>query len=550
GASGRIMVQPLMYGQPEVVTPPFGGAAAPVFSPDDCWLLYVHTFEGQDSLAIVDAAGKKWPQKLVSGDDFYMQPAWGPSGEWIAWISWNFPQMPWDGARLFLGRLVFRESEAGLALPALVESRCLAGDEQTAVQQPTFSPDGRHLAYLADSSGWEQLYLYNLNSGETRQLTQAPGELGQPAWQQGRRTFVFSADGGRIYFIRNRMGTHSLWRHDLHTGTEAQLQLDPQYSSLEQICLGQTPAGERLAFMASGDRTPKRLLTLDPHTEQVQIRARAANEEIHPDRYVPAEHIQWEMENGEQVYGLYYDPRRLRFTTPPGGEEKPPLILIVHGGPTGQAGREFNAEAQFFATRGYAVLLANYRGSTGYGRAYRNALRGNLGVHDVEDSVAGARRLVALGEVDGSRLAIIGSSSGGATALLALARFPGFFKAGVVRYPVVDQLALAEETHKFEARYNDQLIGPLPAAASLYRERSPLSHLQHIKDPLALFHGEDDPVVPLRQSLLVKESLARRGIPHIFHSYPGESHGFRQPETRIHYYKEVEKFLRRFVVYP
>lgn len=550
GDSGRLLIQSLDRGLPRSVTPPFGGAAAPAFSPDGRWLLFIHTFEGDDGLAIVDAAANQWPQKLVSGDDFYMQPAWHPSGEWIAWVSWNHPQMPWDGARLFTGRLVFPGPETSGGLPALAEKRHLAGDEQTSIFQPAFSPDGKSLVYVSDATGWWQLYLYDLESGHTRQVTHTRAEHGQPAWAQGQRSFTFSADGREIYFLRNQMAADSLWCVDLDSGSETRVSLDAHYTSLEQISASKTPAGERLALLASGDRTPKRLLEVDPMNGEVQVRARATTEELPPESFVSAEHLEWEGEKGEPVYGLYYDPRRLYREATFTPSEKPPLVLIVHGGPTGQASRAYNAEVQFFTTRGYAVLEVNYRGSTGYGREYRNELYGSLGIADVEDSISGARYLSELDQIDPGRMAIIGGSSGGTTALLALARYPGFFKAGIVRYPVVDLLALAEETHKFEAHYNDLLIGPLPEAAPLYRERSPLSHLHTIQDPIAVFHGEDDRVVPLNQALLLREALTRRGVPFVFHTYPNEGHGFRKPETRIHYYREIEKFLRRYVVYP
>jgi dipeptidyl aminopeptidase/acylaminoacyl peptidase len=225
------------------------------------------------------------------------------------------------------------------------------------------------------------------------------------------------------------------------------------------------------------------------------------------------------------------------------------LVVRVHGGPTSQSRSNFNPQAQFFTSRGYAVLDVNYRGSTGYGRPYRNKLRGSWGIYDVQDAVSGGRFLSEQGRVDGERLVIMGGSAGGFTVLKALEDFPGAFKAGICLFGVSNQFTLAAETHKFEARYSDTLLGPLPEAASIYRERSPIFFIDQIKDPIAIFQGEEDIVVPRNQSDEVAASLQRRGVPHVYHVYPGEGHGFRKAETIEHFYQAVERFLRQYVIY-
>jgi dipeptidyl aminopeptidase/acylaminoacyl peptidase len=538
--SGRIYRQPVKNGLASPVTPAYGQAASPTPSPDGRWLAYVHTYEGQDQLAIVDTAGQLWPQRLVSGEDFYMQPAWHPDGKRLAWIAWNHPNMPWDGTFLRIGLL-----EDGNGLPAIAQTITIAGGEDISIFQPQFSPDGRSLVYVSEASGWWQIYQYDLQSREHRQLTYVQAEHGLPAWVQGMRTYTFSADGKEIYFLRNQEGFVSAWRLDLSTGAEGRLPLDEAYTSLHQICA--TPDG--IALIASGGTVPTRILSLafqpDSQREEARIWRRATAEELPPDAYSAPQAINWPGMDGGSVYGLFYLPQNEVFD----GVGKPPLVVRIHGGPTSQVRNAFNTSIQFFTSRGYAVLEVNYRGSTGYGRDYRNMLRGNWGIYDVQDAVSGARFLTDQGLVDGARLIIMGGSAGGFTVLKALEDFPGFFKAGICLFGVSNQFTLAAETHKFEARYSDTLLGPLPEAANIYRERSPIFFVDKINDPIAIFQGEIDVVVPRKQSDEVAASLVRRGVPHIYQVYPGEGHGFRKAETIEHFYKTVDQFLRQYVIF-
>jgi dipeptidyl aminopeptidase/acylaminoacyl peptidase len=535
--SGRIYRQPTGAGAAQPVTPSFGSAAAPTLSPDGRWLLFVHTYEGTDRIALVDSGGEKWPAQLVLGEDFYMQPRWHPNGVQAAWIAWNHPNMPWDGTYLRQGRLEFPEG----SLTVLAETSTVAGGENTSIFQPEYSPDGRWLGYISDESGWWQLYLYDLQSGTHRQLTHEPAEHGMPAWVQGLRVYAFSPDSHSIYFIRNSLGSNSLWRLEIASGQMEQLPLGPGYTSLEQIAL--SPSG-KLGLIACGAGIPQRLVVLDPAGE-TQVVARATSEEIDPQVYSAAEAIEWTGMDGQPVYGLFYPAHNPAFQ----GDGLPPLVIDVHGGPTSQVKAAFLPRVQFFTSRGYAVLVVNYRGSTGYGRAYRDALRGNWGIYDVQDSVSGAQHLAAQGRVDRERVVIMGGSAGGFTVLKALEDFPGFFKAGICLYGVSNQFTLVADTHKFEARYSDTLLGPLPQAAEVYRERSPEFYCDQIQDPIAIFQGEDDVVVPRSQSDRVVASLQRRGVPHEYHLYAGEGHGFRKTETIAHFYEAVDKFLKQYVIF-
>jgi dipeptidyl aminopeptidase/acylaminoacyl peptidase len=541
-ASARLFSQGLAHGVARSLTPGFGAAAAPQFSPDGRWILFVHSYEGEDSLAVVDREGESWPTRIAWGHDFYMQPAWHPDSQQFAVIAWDHPHMPWDGASLILGRLDVPPPGASSAgLPRLASQSIIAGGEQVSVFQPEFSPDGRLLAYVSDETGWWQIYVYDLQTQARRQLTSELAEHAVPAWGQGMRTFAFSPDGQRLVFIRSQEGRQTLWQVELASGEARQLVLDG-YTSLEQVAVA--PDGERLALIASGAAIPPRLI-VRRSDGVVQVVRRSAAENLTPDTYSLPEHITWTGHDGGAVYGVFYPPHSRTFTA----SGQPPLIVSVHGGPTGQRLLAFAPSAQFFASRGYAFMEVNYRGSTGYGRAYREKLRGSWGIYDVEDAVSGARWLADQGLVDEKRMVILGGSAGGYTVLQTLVDHPGFFKAGVCLYGISNQFTLAAETHKFESHYTDSLLGPLPEAADIYRSRSPLFFLDRLRDPIAIFQGEEDQVVPRAQSDEVAAVCQRRGVPHIYHLYPGEGHGFRKSETVEHYYKAVEQFLRQHVIF-
>lgn len=551
--AGRLFRQPLVAGRPEPISPAFGQAAAPALSPDGLWLVFVHSYEGEDCLAILDAQEEHWPQRIAAGFDFYMQPCWHPSGQQLAWVAWNQPNMPWDGTLLQTGKLVLSEK----GLPALEQVKTLAGGQDTSIFQPSFSPDGRLLAYISDASGWWQIYVHDLETGEDRQLTHVEADHGLPAWVQGMRTYGFSPDGRHIFFIRNQQGYASLWRYNLAEEREQQVILDEDYTWLEQIAIAPIhgPQGEaRVAMLASAGDIPPRVVVCEVPSAaaldgslraQTRILRRSASEEAGRRACSKPQPITWRGMDGGQVFGLYYPPHNPGFL----GRGRPPLIVSIHGGPTSQVRATFNPRAQYFATRGYAYLEVNYRGSTGYGRPYWQALYGNWGVYDVQDAVSGARHLVEQGLADEEKLIIMGGSAGGFTVLQALVDHPGFFKAGVCLYGVANQFTLVAETHKFEARYSDKLLGPLPEAAQVYRDRSPVFHADRIQDAVIIFQGEDDRVVPRSQSDEIVASLARRGVPHEYHLYPGEGHGFRKIETLEHFYKTTEKFLRQHVIY-
>ena len=550
--SGRIYRQETHKGTSKPLTPSFGSAACPTLSPDRKYLLYVHSYERKDSLGLVDTEGKGWPVKIVSGDDFYMQPCWAPDGKSIAWIAWNHPQMPWDGTRLYLGALEERRGE-----PNLVDVVPIAGGNDVSIFQPSFSPDGRYLAYVSDISNsenpvevenvnmserWWQLYLYDLYRGEHSALTIEQAEHGLPAWGQGLRTYDFSPDGRTIYILRNKNARTTIWSIDLSTKVDEQVTTDSDYSWFSQIAI--SPEGGMLATIASGEHTPARVITIGLPGKTI-VKRRSLPENLPSETYASPESITWEGMDSGKVHGILYPPHNQDYL----GIGLPPLMILVHGGPTSQRGISFDMQAQYFASRGWAVLQVNYRGSTGYGREYRDLLKGNWGIYDVQDSVSGAKHLIDSGIVNKDKVVIMGGSAGGFTVLKALEDYPGFFKAGICLYGVANQFSLVADTHKFEERYSDTLLGALPEAASIYRERSPIFFAEKIQDPIAIFQGEEDKVVPPNQSEEIVAALKQNGVPYEYHLYPGEGHGFRKSETIEEFYRTVEKFLKNQVIY-
>lgn len=538
-AGGRLYAQPLADGAAVAITPGFGEACAPTLSPDGRTVLYVFSYERKDGLAVVDAGGKLWPRKVAEGNDFFMHPRWSPDGKWAAWMAWDHPRMPWDGAQIFLAAV--QDHPGGL--PLFRDARALAGGAETAVCQPEFSPDGRYLSWLGDEGGWFNLYLFDLRAGTVRKLTdEHAAQLGGPAWAQGQRTYGWSHDGAVLYAIRNERGVSTLTRYDAATGAASPVAPLAQYTDVQQPTC--SPKAPLLACVASSGRVPPRLVVCDvSDSGSARVLKRAVAETVPPERLNPPRPVSWRGESGVEVHGLLYTPQNMNHGS------NAPAILRVHGGPTSQARAAFSADAQFFTTRGYVLLDLNYRGSTGYGRDYMNALRGQWGVCDVEDAVSAAKYLVADGLADAGKLVILGGSAGGYTVLQTLVSHPKRFKAGVCLYGVSNMFTLAAETHKFEERYLDSLLGPLPEAAAVYRARSPIFHADRIVDPIIIFQGETDEVVPRAQSDTIVESLRRRGVPHEYHVYKGEGHGWRRAETIEAYYAAVEKFLKQFVLY-
>lgn len=540
-SEGRLYRQSLANGGATPITPCYGQAASPRVSPDGKWLLFVFSDGKEDVLAIVDTQGRFWPQRLTYGRDFYMQPCWHPAGDRVAWVAWDHPLMPWDGADLTLGTL----NLVGDGPPALCKSEPVAGGANAAIFHPEFSPDGRSLAYISEETGYGNLFLYDLAEKTRRRLTTGEEDLSLPAWAQGLRTYGFSNNGRTIIYRARKGESDRLRRVDIETGEIERLNEHlADYTLLQQIT--PSPTEDVIAAIAQSAAIPARVITCSLAAKQTpRIHRYSSTETVPGDDLSTPEPIDWATAAGKRAHGLYYPP----CSSGSSWVGPPPVIIRVHGGPTSQYTAGYHGATQFFTTRGYAVLEVNYRGSTGYGREYREALRGNWGVIDVEDVVSGARSLIESDLADPERLVIMGGSAGGYTVLRLLIDCPGLFRAALCLYGVSDLFTLAQETHKFESHYLNTLVGELPQASAIYRERSPVLHAEHITDPIAIFQGEDDKVVPKGQSDRIVASLKERGVPHEYHVYRGEGHGWRKAETIEAFYRDVERFLQMYVLF-
>ena len=462
--------------------------------------------EPENFLASISFAGGA--ARLQGGHDFYAAPRLSPDGAQLAWICWDHPNMPWDGTELWL---------ADIAHDGALENACrIAGGPGESIFQPEWSPGGA-LHFVSDRTGWWNLYRWTGAQGEA--LCPMQAEFGLPHWQFGMSTYGFAGDD----CIVAAHAVQGVWRLALLAGGALRT-LDLPFADVG----GLRAAAGRAVFIAAGATEPPAVVLLDTATGRHEILRRSTGFDIVPGHVSAAETVCFPTTGGDTAHGFFYAPANAGFQGPEGA--RPPLIVKGHGGPTGQTTGGFGLNIQFWTSRGFAVLDVNYRGSTGFGAAYRRKLDGEWGVADVADCVAGARWLAREGRVDGDCLAISGGSAGGYTTLCALA-FHDTFKAGASHYGIGDLMALAGDTHKFESRYLDRLVGKLPEAGAVWRERSPLNHARGLNCPVIFFQGLDDKVVPPNQAEAMVAALRESGIPVAYVPFKGEGHGFRRAEN-------------------
>ncbi len=469
-----------------------------------------------------DGAAVDEPVALVSGPDFVASPRVDPSGRSLAWVQWDHPHMPWDSTELWTGELAFAPPRpAGSSTPRLRGARRVAGGRGEALSQPEWSPGGT-LHALSDRSGWSNLYRYPGPGGaEPEPVVTVDADIGLPPWVLGGSRYGF-LDDGRIGFACSREGLDRLGATDAGGGWTP---IEAPWTHVPFLAV----AGGDLLVVGAGPVT-------EPEVARLDARGRAGRRVLRPPRDLPlgpewfsrAEPLSFPTSGGETAHALFYRPVNPRVETP--GEGAPPLVVTVHGGPTSAARPSLSLAVQFWTTRGFAVVDVDHRGSTGYGRAYRRALDGRWGEADVADCVAVVEHLAAVGRVDPVRVVIRGSSAGGYTVLRAVTS-TSVFAAGISYYGIADLEALVADNHKFEARYLDGLIGPWPERADLYRERSPVRHVDRLSTPLLLLQGLDDPVVTPSQAETIVEALRRRGVRYEYLAFEGEEHGFRRSEN-------------------
>ena len=492
--------------------------------------------EAVNALVAIGLDGTDNAQVLVSGNDFYATPRLSPDGTRLAWMTWNHPNMPWDGAELWVGEISADGSLTG--------TERVAGDVDESIFQPEWSPDGT-LYFASDRTDWWNLYRYQ--DGTVEPLCEMEAEFGRPQWIFGMSTYRF-VSANQIICTYTQDGIWHLASLDTDTGRLNQI--ETPYTSIAN--LQAIPGG--VLFNASSSTESASIIHFDLTTRQFEVVCRSSEIEIDSGYFSTPQAVEFPTEDNLTAHAFLYPPRNRDYTPP--ADDLPPLLVISHGGPTSATSTALDLEIQYWTSRGIVVLDVNYGGSSGYGRAYRQRLNGQWGLVDVDDCVNGARYLVEQGYADGNRLAIRGGSAGGYTTLSALT-FRDVFKAGASYYGISDLEAMTRDTHKFESRYLDSLIGPYPEEQGRYRERSPIHFTDRLSCPLILFQGLEDEVVPPNQAEMMVEALRVKGLPVAYVPFEGEQHGFRRSENirrsleaELYFYGQVFGFVPADAVEP
>ncbi len=467
--------------------------------------------EETNSIALVDPQGESEPQNVVSGADFHADPRVSPDGRQLCWLQWNHPNMPWDGTELFVATL----SEDGLPQDAVR----VAGAVDESVFQPQWGPDGR-LYFVSDRSGWWNLYRWDGTTVEPIRAVDA--EFGQPQWVFRQSTYDFAGDDRLICSYLKPDG----WRlASIDLTTLAFTELAIEYTEISDV----RATADAVYFVGASPSELPAIIRLDlaTHATTVVATSGTVEDDLRPYVSVP-ETLEVPRGDGTPIHAYFYPPTNPNFEVPEGST--PPVIVQVHGGPTARRSNTLDLRVQYWTSRGFGWLDVNYAGSTGYGTAYRRMLDDKWGVADVSDCATAIAYLVEQGRADAAKTIIRGGSAGGFTVLAALS-FHDAFAAGSCHYGISDLEIMAKETHKFESRYLDRLIGPYPEAKDIYVERSPIYSVDKLTSPVLFLHGTEDKVVPPNQAEMMFQALRERDVPTALVLFEGEQHGFRKAET-------------------
>jgi dipeptidyl aminopeptidase/acylaminoacyl peptidase len=497
-------------------------------TPDRLWYVCVRErhqpgAEAHNEIVAVATMGSPHVTTLATGADFYAAPRLSADGTRLAWLQWNHPDMPWDGTELWV---------ASFADGEVTDARRIAGSRDESIVQPEWAADDS-LYFCSDRSDWWNLYRWDADGDSVDAVVVGEFEIALPAWGFGQSRYVI-LDDGRIAYIRGEPTGDTL----VVDGTDV-----TGRSGLTSI--GALAArGSEIVLVGASYSSESAVYRVDAGAVALVYTSR----ELGLDgEFLTAPTSISFASGAATAHALYYAPASATHVGP--AAEKPPLIVMAHGGPTGAARTQLNLGLRYWTSRGFAVVDVNYRGSTGYGRRYRHALDHAWGVADVEDCVAVVHHLAAEGHIDGARAAIRGGSAGGFTVLAAAAFHPGEFAAGASHYGIADLEALARDTHKFESRYLDRLVGPYPQDRDVYVARSPIHHLENLATPLIVLQGLDDEIVPPNQAQMIVNALAERGLTHAYLTFAGEGHGFRQGpniiralEAEAYFYSQIFGF--------
>lgn len=490
-----------------------------------------HTEGGRDAtntLVKIELGGDVSGEVIVSGNDFYSSPRLSPDGNRLAWLTWDHPNMPWDGTELWVGEL----AETG----RIANAEIVAGGKSESIFQPEWSPGGV-LHFLSDRNGWWNLC--RLSTGGIESLCEKEAEFAAPQWVFRMSTYAFESERRIICTYCDR-GTWHL--ASLDTAACKLERIDVPYTEITSL---RTAPG-RVVFGGGSPTESMSTVCVDLETRETSVLRRSSSVEVDEGYLAIPRQVEFPTEHGLTAHAFFYPPTNCDYEAP--ANERPPLIVISHGGPTSASTTTLKLSIQYWTSRGFGVLDVNYGGSTGYGRAYRERLNGQWGVVDVDDCANGARYLVERGEADGNRLIIRGGSAGGYTTLAALT-FRDLFKAGASYYGISDLELLEQDCHKFESRYNNSLVGPYPERKDLYWERSPIHFTDRLSCPIILFQGLDDKVVPPNQAEMMYAAALKKGLPVAYVPFEGEQHGFRKAENikrsldgELYFYSKVFGF--------
>jgi dipeptidyl aminopeptidase/acylaminoacyl peptidase len=521
-------------GEPELLTPGEGYRYADlVIDKKRNRILCIredHTGEGEaiNTIVSVDLDGSDNGSILASGNNFYSNARLSPDGSKLAWLTWNHPNMPWDGCELWVADV---KADGSLQNPSL-----MAGSATESICQPEWSPDGT-LYFIAEFTGWWNLYRWK--DGNTEAVHPMEAEFGEPQWVFGESLYTFLSRQ-TILCSHTQNGLWSLAMID--TMTKNFTPVETSFTDIYYLRSGKGFA----TFIAGSPTHPFSIIRMDTETLKMEIIKQSFEVTVDPDYFSKPKPVSFPTTNDMTAHALYYPPQNKEYAALE--NDRPPLLVFSHGGPTSATVTTLRYPIQYWTSRGFAVLDVNYGGSTGYGREYRQRLNGNWGIVDVDDCCNGALHLVKEGLADPDRLAIRGGSAGGYTTLACLV-FRDVFKAGASHFGISDLEAMAKETHKFESRYLDSMVGPYPERKDLYEERSPIHHTQKFNCPLILFQGDEDKVVPPNQSQMMFDAVRAREIPTAYVLFAGEQHGFRKAESikralegELYFYSKVFNF--------
>ena len=489
-----------------------------------------HTGEGEavNTIVSIDLNGNDNGKILVEGNNFYSTARLSPDGKRLAWLTWNHPNMPWDGTELWVADVL----EDG----TLQNPYHITGSATESIFQPEWSPDGV-LHFVAEYTGWWNLYRWA--DGKAEALCPMDAEFGNPQWVFHLTTYGFIS-AGKIICAYKQNGTWNL--ATLDTGEKKLTPIETPFTEIRNIYCG----NGFVIFRGGAATQPDVIARFDDTTGNVETIRQAFKFDLEVEDLSTPKPIEFPTTDGKTAHALYYAPQNIHYEAPQG--EQPPLLVISHGGPTAATLAILDFDIQYWTSRGFAVVDVDYGGSTGYGRKYRQRLNGNWGIVDVDDCCNAALYLAEQGLADKNRLAIRGGSAGGYTTLACLA-FKDVFKAGASYFGISDMESLAKETHKFESRYCDSMIGPYPESKDIYYERSPINFIQNFNCPIILFQGDEDKIVPPNQSQLMFDAVRAKGIPTAYILFEDEQHGFRKADSikralegELYFYSKIFRF--------